>query len=372
MSKTYRKHQEQQPLATTESELPTSRPIAVYYRQSTEGQIGNISTTIQTVDMVDYLEKLGWNNDSILMIDMDGGISGAKKIDERPGMSHLFDLITDRRIGAVACQDEDRLFRDVTQIQVNIFIEACRSNDVTVLTPSMVYQFANPTLYAFHARQFRFKCEMAAEYLNTVIRGKLASAKRRMFQNGQWAGATVSVGYIIDDRRYLANGSENPQWRRYVPFETFAEIVREYYRLFLSFNGNLRATARHIHKHGPFYPEPGSFSLPVGFKTRYDVHQYGNGYCPSVTGLGDLLSNSNYIGYWTFKGVVVRTNNHPPLVPVETFMKAFNYLSKTGLDGSPNPYFKHVRENNQHDAEARRKAPLPLCLGLIFSEYEGK
>ena len=208
--KTYRKQQEQQPLATTESELPTSRPIAVYYRQSTEGQIGNISTTIQTVDMVDYLEKRGWASDSILMIDMDGGISGAKKIDERPGMSHLFDLITERQIGAVACQDEDRLFRDVTQIQVNIFIEACRANDVIVLTPSMVYQFANPTLYAFHARQFRFKCEMAAEYLNTVIRGKLASAKRRMFQNGQWAGATVSVGYIIDDRRYLARWQRKP------------------------------------------------------------------------------------------------------------------------------------------------------------------
>ena len=327
---------------------------------------------MQTVDMVDYLEKRGWASNAILMIDMDAGISGAKKIDERPGMSHLFDLITERQIGAVACQDEDRLFRDVTQIQVNIFIEACRANDVTVLTPSMVYQFADPTLYAFHARQFRFKCEMAAEYLNTVIRGKLASAKRRMFQNGQWAGATVSVGYIIDDRRYLADGSENPQWRRYVIFEPFAEIVREYYRLFLSFNGNLRATARYIQAHGPFYPEPGSFSLPVGFTTRNDIHQYGNGYCPSVTGLGDLLSNSNYIGYWTFKGVVVRTNNHLPLIPVETFMKAFNYLSKTTLDGSPNPYFKHIRENNQHDAEVRRKTPLPLCLGLIFSEYEGK
>jgi hypothetical protein len=31
--------------------LPLGRPVAVYYRQSSEGQIGNISTTLQTVDV---------------------------------------------------------------------------------------------------------------------------------------------------------------------------------------------------------------------------------------------------------------------------------------------------------------------------------
>lgn len=45
-------------------------------------------------------------------------------------MKYLFDLITRGEISAVACQDEDRLFRDVTQIQVNIFIEACRTSKV--------------------------------------------------------------------------------------------------------------------------------------------------------------------------------------------------------------------------------------------------
>src|SRR5579863_6642218 len=130
--------------------LPTNQPIAVYYRQSTDAQVGNVSTTIQTVDMVAYLKQRGWADEHILMIDMDAGISGTKKIDERPGMRMLFDLITHQRIAAVACQDEDRLFRDVTQIQVNIFIEACKVNHVIVLTPSMVYDFANEQIGSFH------------------------------------------------------------------------------------------------------------------------------------------------------------------------------------------------------------------------------
>jgi hypothetical protein len=62
--------------------LPLGRPVAVYYRQSTDAQIGNISTTLQTVDMVEHLIKYGWLREQILMIDMDGGVSGTKKIKE--------------------------------------------------------------------------------------------------------------------------------------------------------------------------------------------------------------------------------------------------------------------------------------------------
>ena len=39
--------------------LPLGRPAAVYYRQSSEGQIGNISTTLQTIDMIEHLLEAG-------------------------------------------------------------------------------------------------------------------------------------------------------------------------------------------------------------------------------------------------------------------------------------------------------------------------
>ena len=160
-----------------DTELPLHLPVAVYYRQSTEAQIGNISTTIQTVDMVEYLKAQGWAKNKIVMIDMDAGISGTTKIDEREGMSTLFSLITNDEIGAVACQDEDRLFRDITQIQVNIFIEACKSHKVLVITPTVVYNFSHPQLGTFHARQFRFKSEMAAEYIDSYLKGSVTKCK---------------------------------------------------------------------------------------------------------------------------------------------------------------------------------------------------
>jgi len=104
--------------------LPTDRPAAIYYRQSSDAQIGNINTTLQTVDMFEHLLRQGWAKDSIAMIDMDAGVSGTTKISERIGMSRLMELIESGEISLVAAQDVDRFFRDITQIQTNIFIDA--------------------------------------------------------------------------------------------------------------------------------------------------------------------------------------------------------------------------------------------------------
>jgi DNA invertase Pin-like site-specific DNA recombinase len=127
--------------------LPVGKPVAVYYRQSTEAQIGNVSTTLQTVDMVEHLVHLGWVPESVIMIDMDAGISGRKTIEERPGMSQMMHFIETQEVG--------RFFRDVTQIQTNIFIDACHRNEVLVLTPTMVFDFNLPMQGRYHIQMFR-------------------------------------------------------------------------------------------------------------------------------------------------------------------------------------------------------------------------
>jgi DNA invertase Pin-like site-specific DNA recombinase len=369
------RYQKQETLASSfpaHSHLPTTRPIAIYYRQSTEAQVGNVSTSIQTVDMVAYLKRQGWAEDHIIMIDMDTGISGTKAIDERPGMSALFGLINAGGVGAVACQDEDRLFRDVTQIQVNIFIEACRTAQVLVITPSMVYDFAHEMTGTFHARQFRFKSEMAAEYISSVIRGKLHRARRRMLMDGLWAGTSVPSGFMVDTRRRLPDGGVNPGWRRYTLFEPYAEVVREYFRLFLSFGGNLRKTLRHIERHGPYYPDPRRCLPPEGFRVIYRMQAHDGRYRPGRTGLQGILTNAQYIGHWMVNGVVVRWDNHPALVDEETFMRAFNYLSSVTLEGRTNHRYRGVKENARPSKDELRPVERPLCAGLVVARHDGK
>lgn len=313
MVRRYRKQNQDNTFLETNSEtaLPTNKPVAVYYRQSTIAQVGNLSTQLQTVDMVEHLVGKGWKRSDIILIDMDEGVSGTKKIDEREGMSLLYRKIVEQEIGAVACEDEDRLFRDITQIEVNIFIEACRSNNILVMTPTMVYDFAHPLMGDFFIKQFRFKSEVAAEYIKTFVKGKLHRAKRRLLLEGRWAGSRVPPGYMIDMRKKLPDGEKNPNWRRFVPFEPYAEIVREYFNIFIKHNGCLNSSVRQIYYHGPYYPDPNVCKPPKGYRAVYPLHRHEFGYCPGYTALKYMLINAVYVGHWVWNNSILVYDNHP-------------------------------------------------------------
>ncbi|MHB8626108.1 MAG: recombinase family protein [Aggregatilineales bacterium] len=369
----FKQHQPQSALQlTAEGHLPTDQPIAVYYRQSSDVQVGNISTAIQTVDMVAHLKQRGWAEGDIYLIDMDAGVSGTKRIDERPGMRKLFELIVGQKIKAVACQDEDRLFRDVTQIQVNIFIEACRGANVLVITPSMIYDFANEHTGQFHARQFRFKSEMAAEYLTSFVLGRLHRAKKRLALEGRWTSGSVPPGFMVDMRKTLPDGSKNEQWRHYVPFEPYADVINAYFRLFLETGGCVRATLRRIHDEGVHYPDPAICTPPVGFALKHVFQRHGDSYFPGKTGLYHILTNVAYIGHWCVNDVVVRWNNHPAIVPTDIFFKAFNYLSERAPDGSANSQYRPSRQYARVLTDQERPAERPLLAGMMVSQVDGE
>lgn len=353
--------------------LPIDRPVANYYRQSSIGQVGNISTEMQTVDMAVYLRKLGWSEDNIIMIDMDKGVSGTTKIDEREGMKMLFELITTDQIGAVACQDEDRLFRDVTQIQVNIFIEACRAHNVLVITPSVHYDFAHPLHGVFHARQFRFKSEMAADYINSVVMGRLKNARTRLLLAGMWAGGPLPSGFMVDMRKTLECGAPNPSYRKYVEFEPFAEIVREYFNLFLSHNGCRNSTLRHIRHNGPYFPDPKTCLPPEGFQISYRIKRQENGqyYIGSRDSLAWMFANALYIGHWVHQRTVTIWNNHEAIIDPKVFYRAFNFVSSNNLNGEKNKNYRPFRLYAPRTGEEERIEDKPLCIGLILSDLRG-
>jgi len=348
--------------------LPLGRPIAVYYRQSSEGQIGNISTTMQTVDMVEHLMRQGWKREQIIMIDSDAGVSGTKKIREREGLSEVMALIEGDQIGVVASQDVDRFFRDMAQIETNIFIDTCREHNVQVLTPTFVYDFAHPTSGRYHIQIFREQVQRAADYLEHMIKGRLGGARSVLNMQGKWTGTPIVLGYMIDNRRRV-DDLPNPHWRKYVRYEPYCDVVLAYFRLYKQFNGNLQQTWRHIEQHGPFIPEFESHPVPPGFffhtKIRKRSRVTGK-LMLSVFGLRQILTNAVYIGHWAHNGVIVQKHNHEAIIPLDLFMFAFNRLSTATLDGEPNPDYAPHRPWVRHD-KAARPAPPPTYAGMVFS-----
>jgi hypothetical protein len=368
MPKRYRQREEEKSDPYKAQPLPLHRPVAVYYRQSSEGQIGNINTTLQTVDMVEHLLRQGWVRDQIIMIDRDAGISGTKKITERPGMSYLFTLIENGEIGLVASQDVDRFFRDVTQIQTNIFIDACRRNNVLVLTPTFVYDFAHPTQGRYHMQMFRDHAQRAADHLEYHIKGRLMQARDYLKVRGIWTGRSVAIGYMVDLREKLSDGTANPRHRRYVPFQPCADVVLAYFKLFREFNRNLSRTWRHIHQHGPCYPENYAELVPPGFRIDVIVKYRGanGGLMPSPSGLEYMLTNVAYIGHWSYRGVIEQWNNHEAIVPEDLFMYAFNAISKVDFFGQPNADYSPHRVYVRHKSEDRNARPATYT-GLVYS-----
>jgi len=356
--------------------LPINDSIAVYYRQSRQIQVGNYSTNWQLFDLPNYLRQLGWADDKIIIISEDGAKSGNLGIDVRAGMSRLFNLIQTSSIRAVACTHEDRLFRDISQINVNRFIEACYVSNVIIITPETTYDFCHPTRGDTDITNFRFRAEVAAEYIYTVIRGRIALAKDRMASEGRWIGGNIPVGFIVDQRKCLPNGQRNENRNKFVLFEPYSRIVQQYFRIFVENGGRLRMTAKQIAASGPYYPDSQSpevllfvpsghrFQLPVKMKPKLNGLLY-----PTPHGLRSIFTNAVYLGHWVWKNRIIVWNNHDPVVPESLFLTAFNYLSDVTLEGYSNTdsRTKRVLTSKNLSAHATER---PVFEEIVFAQVE--
>jgi len=349
--------------------LPLGRPAAVYYRQSSEGQIGNIMTTLQTIDMIEHLLHQGWVRENVAMIDADAAVSGTKKIRERKGMSQLYDMIEADQLGLVASQDVDRFFRDVTMIETNKFIEACREHNVQVMTPRMVYDFTHPVMGSSHIKMFREEAQRAADYLEYQIRGRLVKARHSRSAGGMWSGRKILPGFMVDCRAKV-DEQRNPDFRKYKRFDLYADVLLRYFEIFRENNGNLFQTWHQIDRNGPYFPNIPEGAVPEGFKATVHLKRrspFTNGLTPSHTGLTYMLVNVAYIGHWIHMGAVVQWNNHEPIIPLDLFMFAYNRLSPTDFHGDPNPQYVPYRPWTRHDKAERTEAP-PAYSGLVYTD----
>lgn len=360
----------QQPIDPYRSQsLPVGRPAAVYYRQSSEAQIGNVSTTLQTFDMIEQLIQHGWPRESIHMIDMDAGVSGTKKIRDRKGMSLLYEMIESGRIGLVAAQDVDRFFRDVTMIETNIFIDACKRNNVQVLTPRMVFDFAHPSMGSSHIRMFREDSQRAADYLEYQIRGRLVKARLSRSASGMWAGRRIAPGFMVDCRERV-DGNRNPDFRKYKRFDLYADVVLRYFQLFREKSGNLQQTWLHIQQHGPMFPAIPEGIVPEGFRVTDHLNRRStvtSGWTLSLSGLMRMLVNVTYIGHWVHLDAITQWDNHEAIIPQDLFMYAFNRLSPTDFYGDPNPEYVPYRPWIRHERAERDVEP-PTYSGMVYSD----
>jgi DNA invertase Pin-like site-specific DNA recombinase len=350
----------------TNTELPLWAGVGVYARQSTQMQVktATVSTEMQTDDLVDFARRLGWKDEQIIVFAQDLGRSGRLRIDEREGLRTLVAHIEAGSIKAVIVFLEDRLFRDETQIQVNTFISICKQFGVLVITPSMTYNFNN----RYHVKEFRWKCEAAADYLTDYVMARLVGAKYKVSERGEYDGRALPPGYIIDRREWVElNGVrvKNNGYKRYMIYEPHAQIVRWLYHRYMILNGNLSRLCREIKAMPVLFPD---FTTEVDSRniSRLELKRVEGGYHITRKGLISILTNVSYLGWWLHQGEVKIKDNHPAIIDEGLFWYAFNRLSDYTLEGVKNEHKKRYAPRYQ-----RRAGVSMLLKNIIGTELLG-
>src|SRR5260370_15229455 len=208
-----------------------------------------------------------------------------------------------------------------------------------------------------HIEQFRRKCEEAWNELEGHVYATMLVAKAELGKAGRWEGGNVSLGYI-PERREKGEGRRNPDYRLFIPYDPHVEVTRWLFDRFWELGGNVRALLKEIARRKLiFYAVESREAKEIVAKmtctkVRDEKGQIKGSTIMSETGLRKLLSNPVSIGYWVYKGELISTENHMPLVDFHRFSYAFNQLSAVRLDGSEN-----------EEALARRNKYMKAYLG---------
>jgi hypothetical protein len=327
-----------------ERRLRIDRPGGIYARRSDptakdKNKDRSQSREMQTDDLIKWALQQGWTRQLLSEYFADLGLSGTLRPDQRPDMLRLFDDIDADKLdnGTVICFQENRLFRDETQIYYNQFIDKCLQHNihVVVISPRLLIYDLRDEL---HKEMLRAKLKEAAEFIPRQIKGWLHPARERAaWVYGEWAGlGNLPPGFIVD------YDQKSPSYKMAIPYWPHIEKTKEKFQLFMELGGDISLFYNRLRKSPIVYPEFESWvdkrSINAFKLSRYPGGGY---YLKSKNSLVSLLTHPLHYGYRPVKDVIRRDDQgekireFEPVIELELLEFAYYRLAKTDFDGNP-------------------------------------
>ena len=337
-------------IAPTEERLLLNAYVQPYPRVSTPEQMKNMSAEMQQDKR--FCLYCGWTEDLIIMDTRDLGISGRLRMEEREAFSDMIIRIADpnplKRVRTIVVANVSRLFRDRWGKEYSRFMEICFTYGVKVVIANKtrtgiehIYDFSKSA----DVDRFRRKCEEAWSYIENQIY-MMHALKDELGYAGYWVGGAVPTGFSVDLREKV-NGQDNPNHKRLIPYQPWAVHVARIAERFREVAGNVNELYRQLIQENFMFP-PLDETFPKEIRKKINLTPvYEDETVPedeaiiigykiaSKWGLKGILKNPANIGHMLYKGVI-RYNTHPGIVSYMDFIYAFNCLSATTLDGTPN------------------------------------
>ncbi len=327
-----------------ERHLRTNKPGAIYARRSDptakdKDKDRTQSREMQTDDLLKWGIRQGWKRELLHEYFADLGLSGTLRPDQRPDMLRLFDDIDAGKFdnGTIICYQENRLFRDETQIYYNQFIDKCLQHNihVVVISPRLViYDLRDDVL----KEMLRAKLKEAAEFIPRHIKGWLHPARERAaWVYGEWAGlGNLPPGFIVD------YDPHSPTYKMAIPYWPHIEKTKEKFQLFMELGGDISLFYQRLRKFPIVYPEFESW-VDKRCINAFKLSRYlgGGYYMKSKHSLVNLLTHPLHYGYRTVNNVIRRDDagekirEFEPVIDLDLLDFAYYRLAKTDFDGNP-------------------------------------
>jgi DNA invertase Pin-like site-specific DNA recombinase len=345
--------QENQPYIVT---LVTTKLLLIYARQSSSRQfVHNIYSAMEQRDgLIERAHELGWIRDDQYILYVENQlakktqISGSLRIDQRPGLKALTEVIESGKASAVLIVSVDRLTRDEDLITPTQFANLCKKHHVVIIVTEdeYTYDFNNPN--SDDIGKFMNAAIAAKEYIRKQIKGKALKGRTRKVNMGRVGNGTAPIGLQLDESR----NNLVPSVHRY--------RVNDLYKRYHDLNANLNALYREIvnmaQRGEPlFYPDP-SINESTIYASRMEDSK-GNllGWTiKSRTALKHLLSNPMYAGHLSWNGKITKYNAHTAIVEPDLWLYCFEHISKYDLDN--NPIERPVIATRRNNAKVTRTA----------------
>ncbi len=289
----------------------------VYQRLSSHEQVKKSIYSIKAQDALEDLAKEdGYSDEQIYVERRDLGISGTKGREERQGLAYLIKLTEAGKVEAVYVVHISRLYRDQTLINALALGELFKGHGVIIVTPQMRLNLRDK----MHMRLYRMEVERAADELE-LMAGRLLGAQALKAKSGLYAGESLPIGYVVDEREKLDDGSPNPDYHAYQIYEPHAQVVRTVFEQMAMPGMTPIRVARYCRRQGvvlaPFAPE---WDTPANRKAFINSRRNPDGSSPvTVSRARTIATNPAYIGWKFWSGEVVGKDVYPHLIDEQLF-----------------------------------------------------
>jgi hypothetical protein len=336
--------------------LDLAKRTAVLMRQSRKGADEfNPESRLRQEGLVQIAVDIRPDHETNMIIECDegSGVSGQKKIYERPKLLELWQAIQDGFVGSIIVAREDRLFRDRFLTQATQFAEECAKRGVLLIV-------AGRRCYDFRITDdfnaFIRKMQESYGYIDTHVR-YMYEMKLQKLQRGEWVGGGLPAPYVLDrnaiqlareQRKMLKEFGGDAieeamitQAFRPVIYDAWHPIAIELFQKFKLFDYSRSRLGRYIEERKYTFPLP-----PAEDRQRYIFRAN----MKLVSGRGYTFAGSSCLPRWLVNLMHLgfmsagkdEEGNHvyiegafPAAIDRDVFEECYEVITGYTLDGKP-------------------------------------